>query len=297
MIKAVLELFFAAGDGTDGCAKLDGGDFECEVAGGAVIVTGYKGTAKDVAIPGVIGGLPVTAIGDWAFARKQLTGITIPDSVRVIGNGAFKSNNLTGVTVPGSVRVVGDAAFQGNRLTGVTVPANADIQASSFYSLLYAHYTAVGRKAAAYTFERCATGGFEIVIFMNAAEITGYTGREKTVAVPDAVGGKPVTAIGNGAFLMNKLTGVTIPDSVTVIEDSAFYGNNLTSVTVPCSVAAIGDFAFAKNPLDSVTVGAGVKARKNTFPGNLAKIYTNGGRQAGTYVFVPGNNGKIWTKQ
>jgi hypothetical protein len=275
MIKAVLELFFAAGGGTDGCVKFDGGDFECEAAGGEVVITGYKGNAKDVAIPGAIGGLPVTAIGDWAFARKQLTGVTIPDSVRVIGN----------------------AAFQGNRLTGVTVPANADIQASSFYRLLYAHYTADGRKAAVYTFERCATGGFETVIFSNAAEITDYTGREKTVAIPGAVGGRPVTAIGNGAFIMNKLTGVTIPDSVTVIEDSAFYGNKLTGVTVPCSVAAIGDFAFVKNPLANVTVGARVKVRENTFPGNLAKIYSNGGRQAGTYVFVPGNNGKIWTKQ
>jgi len=63
-----------------------------------------------------------------------------------------------------------------------------------------------------------------------------------------------VTSIGYGAFSVNQLTSVTIPDSVTSIGDFAFYINQLTSVTIPDSVTSIGDFAFYINQLTSVTI-------------------------------------------
>ena len=55
-----------------------------------------------------------------------------------------------------------------------------------------------------------------------------------------------VTSIGSPAFaLCNKLTNITIPESVTRIGSSAFQGcYNLTSVTIPKSVTNIGIQAF-----------------------------------------------------
>ncbi len=45
------------------------------------------------------------------------------------------------------------------------------------------------------------------------------------VVIPAEINGKPVTAIGEGAFSgWTSLTSVTIPDSVTEIEWNAFYG-------------------------------------------------------------------------
>ena len=45
------------------------------------------------------------------------------------------------------------------------------------------------------------------------------------VTIPSTLGGKPVTAIGNGAFYVcSGMTSVTIPDSVTSIGACAFYG-------------------------------------------------------------------------
>ena len=55
------------------------------------------------------------------------------------------------------------------------------------------------------------------------------------LVIPSSYEGKPVTAIGNRAFLnCRSLTNVTIGNSVTNIGESAFNSCwNLTSVTIP----------------------------------------------------------------
>ena len=55
-----------------------------------VTITKVTDARGDVVIPFGIDDLPVTSIGDWAFAGcSRLTGMTIPDSVTHIG-GAFE---------------------------------------------------------------------------------------------------------------------------------------------------------------------------------------------------------------
>ncbi len=75
--------------------------------------------------------------------------------------------------------------------------------------------------------------------------------------IPATLGGYPVTVIGDRAFFNHeKLTSVTIPNSVTTIGDEAFYNcDNLKSVTIPNSVTTIGDDAFRYcDSLTSITV-------------------------------------------
>ncbi|MDR1398992.1 MAG: leucine-rich repeat domain-containing protein [Treponema sp.] len=86
-------------------------EFETAVANGQVTITGYHGDAQDVHIPDQINGLPVTAIGEEAFAEMPLTSVTIPNSVTNIGYGAFANTRLTSVTIPNSVTNIGDSTF------------------------------------------------------------------------------------------------------------------------------------------------------------------------------------------
>lgn len=51
------------------------------------------------------------------------------------------------------------------------------------------------------------------------------------------------------AFAKNRLTSITIPNTVTHIGNKSFAENQLTSVTIPDSLTAIGYEAFYDNRL------------------------------------------------
>ncbi|TCZ75730.1 fibronectin type III domain-containing protein, partial [Paenibacillus albiflavus] len=110
------------------------GDFEYTTSNSEVTITGYTGMDTEVDIPPVIGGYPVTSIGDLAFYNKQLTSVTIPDGVTSIGFGAFYNNKLTSVTIPDSLTSIGVSAFHWNELTSVTIPNSVtSIGNNAFY--------------------------------------------------------------------------------------------------------------------------------------------------------------------
>src|SRR6185312_4004532 len=59
----------------------------------------------------------------------------------------------------------------------------------------------------------------------NTIIITGYTGPGGVVVIPDTINDRPVTIIGDSAFVgSTNLASVTIGNRITAIEFSAFYG-------------------------------------------------------------------------
>ena len=80
----------------------------------------------------------------------------------------------------------------------------------------------------------------------NTIDITGYTGIEDEVTIPNAIKGLPVTGIGKTAFYKcHGLASVIIPESVTSIGERAFGDcSSLLRITVPAGVTSIGKEAF-----------------------------------------------------
>lgn len=79
-----------------------------------------------------------------------------------------------------------------------------------------------------------------------AAEITGYRGKDTEIVVPSVIDDCPVTCIGKKAFLSNKmLKEISLPESVTRIDDWAFaYCAKLQRVILPYHRMEIGQGIF-----------------------------------------------------
>ncbi len=94
----------------------------------------------------------------------------------------------------------------------------------------------------------------EIINEGKGVRITDYKGNSKDIRIPPKIQNLPVTKIGENAFRWDRITSVTIPNSVTSIGDRAFAYNQLTSVTIPDSVTFIGGGAFSSNPISCIVI-------------------------------------------
>jgi hypothetical protein len=71
-------------------------NFLYEIFGSAITITEYIGPGGPVTIPDTIDGLPVTAIGDWAFSESDVTSVAMGSGISSIGRWAF--NGCTSLT-------------------------------------------------------------------------------------------------------------------------------------------------------------------------------------------------------
>ena len=89
-----------------------------------VVITNYTGNEGNrLQIPGKLGGVAVTGIGENAFKSKNISRMQLPEGLIFIDNDAFAGNQLTSVTIPNSVTGIGSGVFAycGN-LTGIIIP-------------------------------------------------------------------------------------------------------------------------------------------------------------------------------
>ncbi len=217
----------------------------------------------------------VEEICDNAFdGFKQLTTITLPDTIKKIGNNAFKGcQQLASLNIPNSVRYIGNNAFFGcTKLSSIRIPNyvseigyNAFSECSSLTSITIGD----GLK----TLTTTDSKGHKVELLSGLKSL-------KEVSL-----GRSITEIGESAFAdctnlstikflgaikridkkafkgCTNLTSIDIPSSVIEIRDYSFYGcSHLKRVNIPNSVTSIGNNAFAVcRDLEIVEIGSGVK--------------------------------------
>ncbi|MCI5957144.1 MAG: leucine-rich repeat domain-containing protein [Clostridiales bacterium] len=240
------------------------GDFMYEVReDGTARITGYTGDASKVTVPEALDGYAVTAIGYRVFSYcKNLTEITLPDSLTAIGDCAFYCCfNLTEIMLPGSLTSIGPWAFSDcENLTEITLPSSlTSIGDLAFYGCENLTEITLLDSLESIGINPFMDSGVQIihvspdhpllttisgVLFSKPDKRLIYYPSDRTdsaYTVPE-----DILVIGDGAFYGCKnLTKITLPDNLTAIGDEAFYAcRNLTEITLPDGLTAIGDRAF-----------------------------------------------------
>lgn len=241
----------------------------------------------------------VTRIGNYAFNNcRDLTSVTIPESVRSIGYAAFDGCNnfreirisnieiwcnttkssvpmhdlylngelVTELVVPDMVTVIKRGAFYYCRsLTSIIIPNSVtSIEENAFYgcyNLASIHIPESVMSIGANAFSYC-TG--ELFINCNIPSTSSNTeGVCFNSCFSKVTIGENVTFIGDYAFENSgNLTSVIIPEDskLTSIGRCAFRGcSSLTSITIPEGVTEIRDRAFSGcSSLTNITIPEGV---------------------------------------
>jgi hypothetical protein len=263
--------------------------------GKGIVITGYMGEGGDVHIPATLDGLPVRIIGLRSFSENiTITSVTIPEGVMWIVAFAFSDcSNLTTVTLPASIETIDAHSFSGcSALVSVYIPDSvAEINFPSMYwaASFFENNAFMGcNSLSSETKERLRklgyTGPFlafpkqrnqdfeyRLVAEGEEVEITEYIGKAADVVIPDTLQGKPVTRIGEYAFINRALISVTLPAMLKEIGVLSFEGcSNLIHVYIPDSVRSIyfpsgyevgGNYAFTSSKNLSPESQAALKAR------------------------------------
>ncbi len=238
------------------------GDFAYSIIGdNTVSVRKYLGNGLDVSIPSVVtfngNEYKVTDIGEAVFQNKDLTEITIPETVKNIGKEAFYGcSGLTEVILPDSLITIGDNAFDGcSSLRIINIPNSVQTINRSVFShcenLQYNRYDNafyLGNEENRYlclvrarnaTITSCEINNGCRFIFGGAFNSCSNL---TSIEIPDKV-----LNIGNGAFYYcSSLKSVIFGKSIKYIEDYAFnYCTSIQMAIFPNSLESIGGYAFA----------------------------------------------------
>lgn len=243
LIGLIIVLFLGIGTliynvtiGSDKINLTDEECFEFDEENGKI--TGYKSICdSEINIPNKIKGKEVKAIGSFAFARKEITKVKLPEGLIEIGIGAFEDNLIEKIEIPKSVTTIKTYAFRKNKIKKINIGENVtNIGMAAFNDNQM-------KEKQAFIYMRTEKG-------IDEETVVSYAGKErKRVVVPEQV-----TMLYVSSFADCGIEEIVLSDKLERIEGRALENNKLTSLRIPKSVIIINDGALSGNELKEIIV-------------------------------------------
>lgn len=203
--------------------------FSYQVSDKQAVITGVTATGDQLVIPATLGGFPVTKIGVKALAKREMSKVTFPTTLKQINYAAFRDcKKLKEISFPARCKKIGELAFSGcTALT--TVNLNNGLEQ-------------IGDRA----FSNCIV--LKKVVLSSRVKSIGRRTFEKCYKLSSIKLDKKLQKIGKQAFYKAyALKAVTIPSGVKEIGDQAFSNcDSLVFVKFASGKTKLGNGVFYK---------------------------------------------------
>lgn len=217
----------------------------------SVVVDLSIGYARDMVIPELVEGTPVTSVQSWAFLDGDMTSVTLPDTVTLIGEGAFHDCSLlTRVKLPSELKEIQELCFVScPNLHCLCIPDGIETMGDDLTDntlLLVSSSDYVKNYARRHNFGFIQTSPEDTIVYENnavckvvgneailAGLIMSKPGGDDTrqYAVPDEVEGYPVVGIAGDAVLKGFWSYTMILGAnVRYVEEGAIEGTEVRTL-------------------------------------------------------------------
>lgn len=229
-------------------------------------------TSKTMVIPD-----SVTKIGKYIFSGCDAASITLGRGIKEIPEGAFLYTKAEALIIPDSVVSIQSKAFEDTDFYRIAVPANVryikkDAFLNNPYLTLFVKKNSVAEKYAKTMKIPYDNGSiYAAVVTKNGIQYQ-YNSKSGTytlaktdenlsgaVKILSSINGKKVVAIKEKAFFgRDKVTSVTIPESVTDIGTQAFYGCKAKKINIPKGIKILKEKVFCNSGIESISIPSSV---------------------------------------
>ena len=178
------------------------------------------------------------------YGSSSMDGYTMPDNVTAINDFAYARSNISALTIPNTVTSIGYGAFYHcDSLSDIVIPTSVtDIEPFAFDNTKW--------------LDDWYTRGQEFLIVGDGI-LLAYNGSDSHVTIPEGV--KKIAPY--VFYKHNGLLSVSLPDSLVEIGEAAFSGcTNLYDVYGGTNVKVIKDRAFYECPLQTVKITEAVES-------------------------------------
>ena len=234
--------------------------------------SGLNLTSKTIVIPD-----SVTKIGKYIFSGCDAASITLGRGIKEIPEGAFLYTKAEALIIPDSVVSIQSKAFEDTDFYRIALPANVryikkDAFLNNPYLTLFVKKNSFAEKYAKAMKIPYDNGSiYAAVVTKNGIQYQ-YNSQNGTyilartdenlsgaVKIPASINGKKVVAIKEKAFFgRDKVTSVTIPESVTDIGTQAFYGCKAKKINIPKGIKILKEKVFSNSGIESVSIPSSV---------------------------------------
>ena len=308
-------------------------DYTYTVSAGKVTITGVGKHRSDYVIPESIDDCKVVSIASGAFAFESIKSVTIPATVTSIADSSFNSDVTIISDADSYAKTYADAhglsfavrkyplsfeVFGGSEIEECFYAKDSTVKKPSdpikdnydFYGWYkdkdlsqifdFSSDKMPGKAAVLYAGwrknnEAIPDMAFAYKIVEGKVTITGYTGSDRYLVIPEKINGVTVSAIADEAFYgCSSVKELTIPDTVTAVGAKAFYGcEGLESVSFGSGLTSLGRYVFGNcGSLNAVDM-SGLNALKDISEGlfiydsNLYQVNLPAGiTTIGAYAFA-----------